>query len=87
MAENAIQIKSGITLNIGVSTKSTLTNFYILRAFLLIAIALLIDVSIYCYLMKYKANQKDLLPYYITNDKLKRFYINKCIIIWRVMMN
>ena len=87
MAENAIQIKSGITLNIGVSTKSTLTNFYILPAFLLIAIALLIDISIYCYLMKYKANQKDLLPYYITNDKLKRFYINKCIIIWRVMMN
>ena len=37
--------------------------------------------------MKYKANQKDLLPYYITNDKLKKFCINECIIIWRVMMN
>ena len=28
-------------------------NFYILLAFLLITIALLIDVSIYCYLIKY----------------------------------
>ena len=28
-------------------------NFYILLAFLLIAIALLIAVSIYCYLIKY----------------------------------
>ena len=41
-------------------------------AFLLIAIALLIAVSIYCYLVKYEAKQKQLLPYYITNTKLKR---------------
>ena len=33
-------------------------SFYILLAISLIAIALLIAVSIYCYLMKYKANQK-----------------------------
>ena len=32
-------------------------NFYILLAFLLITIALLIVVSIYCYLIKYLAKQ------------------------------
>ena len=37
-------------------------KFYILLAFLLITIASLIVVSIYCYLMKYRAKQKDLLP-------------------------
>ena len=35
--------------------KCTLTNFYILLAFLLITIALLIAVSIYCYWIKYRA--------------------------------
>ena len=35
-------------------------NFYILLTFLLVIIALLIAVSIYCYLMKYKAKQKHL---------------------------
>ena len=34
-------------------------NFYILLAFLLITIALLIAVSIYCYLIKYRARQKN----------------------------
>ena len=33
-------------------------NFYILLALLLITIALLIAVSIYCYLIKYQAKQK-----------------------------
>ena len=33
-------------------------NFYILLAFLLITIALLIGISIYCYLIKYRAKQK-----------------------------
>ena len=33
-------------------------NFYILLAFLLITIALLIAVSIYCYMIKYQAKQK-----------------------------
>ena len=47
-------------------------NFYILLAFLLVAIALLIAVSIYYYLIKYKAKQKHLLPYYITNNELKK---------------
>ena len=49
-------------------------NFYILLAFLLITIALLIAVSIYCYLIKYRAKQKHLLPFH--NTKLKQVYIN-----------
>ena len=36
-------------------------NFYILPAFLLIAIALLIAISIYCDLIKYRTKQKHLL--------------------------
>ena len=43
--------------------------FYILLAFLLITIALLIAVSIFCYLIKYQA--KNLLPFHDT--KLKQF--------------
>ena len=46
-------------------------NSYILLAFLLITIALLIAVSIYCYLIKYQAVQKRLLPFRFTNNKLK----------------
>ena len=46
-------------------------NFYILLAFLLITIALLIAVSIYCYLIKYRAKQKHLLPFHVTNSELK----------------
>ena len=42
----------------------------ILLAFLLITIELLI-IIIYCYLIKYKRKQKHLLPFYITNNKLK----------------
>ena len=33
-------------------------NFYVLLSFFLIAIALLIAVSFYCYLIKYRAKQK-----------------------------
>ena len=36
-------------------------SFYILLAFLLITITLFIAVSIYCYLIKYRATQKHLL--------------------------
>ena len=43
----------------------------ILLAFLLITTALLIAVSIYCYLIKYKTKQKHLLPFHFTNNKLK----------------
>ena len=44
-------------------------NLYILLAFLLTAIALLIAVSVYCYLIKYKVKQKHLLPYHVKNKK------------------
>ena len=46
--------------NITCKTKS----FYILLTFLLITITLLIAVSIYCYLIKYPAKQKHLLPFH-----------------------
>ena len=47
-------------------------NFFILLAFLLITIALLIAVVIYCYLIKYCVNQNHLLPFYGTNNELKQ---------------
>ena len=47
-------------------------NFYILLAFLLITIVLLIAVSICCYLIKYKAKQKHLLSFNETNNELKQ---------------
>ena len=46
-------------------------NFYILLAFSLITIALLIAVSIYGYLIKYRAKQKYLLPFHHTNNELR----------------
>ena len=46
-------------------------NIYILLAFLLITTALLIAVSMYYYMIKYRAMQKHLLPFYFTNNKLK----------------
>ena len=55
-------------------------NFYILLAFLLITIALLTAVSIYCYLIKYWA--KNLLPFHDT--KLKQFCIDN--INWKCML-
>ena len=36
-------------------------NFYILLAFLLITIAILVSVSIYCYFTKYEAKQKQII--------------------------
>ena len=60
----AIPIKS-------TSTKTVLTNVYILPAFLLIAKTLLIAVSVYCCFIKYRAKQKHLLPYHDTS-KLKK---------------
>ena len=52
-------------------------NLYDLLVFLLIAIALLKPVSIYCYLIKYKAKEKHLFPCYVTNNKLEKICINK----------
>ena len=46
-------------------------NFYLLLAFLLITIALLIAVSMYCYLIKYQAKPKHLLPFHLTSNELK----------------
>ena len=46
-------------------------NFYILLTFVLITMALLIAVSIYCYLIQYQAKRKHLLPFHSTNYKLK----------------
>ena len=54
-------------------------SFYILLLFyflFIITIALLIDVSIYCHLIKHKTKEKHLLPFYITNNELKKFCIN-----------
>ena len=51
-------------------------NFYILLTFLLITIALLIALSIYCYLIKFRANQKHLLLFHDTNNELKKLCIN-----------
>ena len=46
-------------------------NFYILLAFLLITVELLTAVSIYSYLIKYRAKQKHLLPFHDTNNELR----------------
>ena len=47
-------------------------NFYILLAFFFVIIALLIAVSIYCYLIKYRAKEKHLLLFHNTNSELKQ---------------
>ena len=47
-------------------------KFYISLAFLLIAIVLLVAVIIYCYLIKYPAKQKHLLPFHNANNELKQ---------------
>ena len=49
-------------------------NFYILLAFLLTTIVLLLAVSIYCYMIKYQG--KHLLSFHNTNNKPKKFYID-----------
>ena len=46
-------------------------DFYILLEYLLITIALLIAVSICCYLMKYQPKQKHSPPFRVTNKELK----------------
>ena len=56
-----------ICINVICETK----GFYILLVFLLITIALLIVLSICRFLIKHKAKQKDLLPFYIPNNELK----------------
>ena len=46
-------------------------TLYILLVFLLITIALLVAAGIYCYLIKYRAIKKQLLPLHNTNNELK----------------
>ena len=53
------------------ATCKTLT-FYILLVFLLITIALLRAVSIYYYVIKYRAKQ--LLPFYYTKNELREVF-------------
>ena len=48
-------------------------SFYILLTFLLITITLLIDLSIYCYLIKYQGKQKHLLPFHDTKLKTNQY--------------
>ena len=54
------------------SVKQKFLDFTCLSINSLIRIALLIAFSIYCYLIKYKAKQKHLLPFYVTTNKLKK---------------
>ena len=56
-------------------TKSTSTNVYTLLNFLLITIALLTAVSIYCYQLKHQSKQVHSLPCYDTNNKFKEINI------------
>ena len=52
-------------------------NVYILLEFLLITVALLIAVSIYCYLIKCRAKEKYLLPFQFTYNKLQEIIYQK----------
>ena len=60
--------------------KKQFQNFYILLALLLITIELLIAFSICCYLIKYRAKQKRLLPCQFTNNKFKEIIYQKWVI-------
>ena len=69
-------MKQTVTTNINEKKVTCKTqNSYILLTFLLITIVFLITDSIYCYLMKYQARQKLLLPFYVTNNKSEELYI------------
>ena len=60
-----------VTANFNEKNETNKTkNLYILLAFSLITIALLIAVTIYCYLIKYKPKQKHLLSFHVTNNEL-----------------
>ena len=47
-------------------------SFFILLAFSLTTIALLIAVNIYCYLIKYRTKNRHLLPFHDKNKELKQ---------------
>ena len=63
MCDKIIYTKSTIPTKT-IWTKAALINF--LLTFLIITLALLIDVNIYCYLIKYQSKS-----YHITNNKLQ----------------
>ena len=50
-------------------------NFYTLLTFFLTTIALLIDVSTYCYLIKYRAKKQHFLPFHNTKQQIKRSFM------------
>ena len=52
-------------------------NFYILLSFSLITVTLLTANSIYCYLIKYRAKGKHLLPFNFKNSELKEIRYEK----------
>ena len=58
------------------SNKKYFNNYHNLLTFLLITMALLIAVSIYCYLIKHLSKQKHLIPCHGTSNKLKEININ-----------
>ena len=65
-------IEEAVAINLNENTANCkMQNFYILLAFLLITIELLIVVSIYCHLIKYQAKQTHLFPFTFTNNKSK----------------
>ena len=69
-----MKLKSHTTKEQILTTKKAICktqNFYNLPAFVLITLALLTAIGIYCYLIKYGAKQKHLLPFHFTNNKLK----------------
>ena len=57
----------------GKKVASKTKKFYILLAFLLITIALLITVTINCCLIKYKSKQNILLAFRVTSHELETF--------------
>ena len=70
--ENIEEETKTVTTNFNETNSICKTNnFYLLFGILLITIALLIAVSIYCYLVKYKTKQKHLLLFYVNNNELK----------------
>ena len=74
--DQMIEETKTITRNFYEKVACKTQNFYILLSFLLITIALLIAVSIYCYLIEYRVKQKHLLPFHVTNNELKELCIN-----------
>ena len=52
-------------------------SFYILLAFLLITIALLLSVNIYCYLIKYQAKPETFITTSSHKQQIKRNYVIK----------